>query len=330
MSFKGLKYIICLLTIISCKQSENPPVYYTPDILASFSDFGTETFFSNISDIERNGNKYYFLDIVQNKVFCTDTLFNLLFSFIEEGEAESEATGLNKLSIFNDTLYVGDVSSGKIMVFNTNGKFIKSFRTDLWGIGDFFANDKEIIMFSDDDSLIDHPIAILNKATNEKSYIGSKADRNFKNPDRHVLNIDGSSFASIYAENWPIIEIYSSKGELLFYKDLSYLDLFTSVLDYSDLKIKNEQNTNVVLVPHAYYTHGILYLLISTMDKDNTWFSNHVMECILNNSEKSITVKRIIELDKNKWYESLYVDVDNNVLLAADHTNSSIDKYPLE
>ena len=296
--------------------------------IGSISQFSDGIYFQEVFDIEEYKGNYYFLDGAINRIFCTDKELNYKYSFVSNGGADFEATGLGSMAIFQDTLYVSDISASKLMMFDIQGKFIQSYRTELWGIGDFFVNEKEIIVFNDEIMYRSNPLMRFDKHSKVRNYFGSEAKDIYKNPDRHILSLNNNKLISIYAENRPIIEIYSNDGKILIRKDLGHLHIFKSVLEYYEEKVKNNPLVDLVLIPDAYYSDGHLYLLVTNMDKERKWYSNNIIDCEINEDDNVITPIRIIQL-KDGWHESIYVNTHSKELLTGNDTEGLIEKYIL-
>ncbi|NJL13281.1 MAG: hypothetical protein HC913_09965 [Microscillaceae bacterium] len=295
--------------------------------IASKSDLGKNIYFQGIDDIEKIDGSFYLLDSDINKIFCTDEDLNYKFSFMESGGAEYEATGSVRIACFNEVIYVADVSAGKIMLFDKNGKFLKNHRSDHWGIGDFFVFDAGIATFNDNENYKEKPFMIWNEVKGTKSFFGKKADKRLKNADRHLIRLSKGKMMSVYAENRPIIEIYSDEGEQLSEKDLGDLALFNPVLRYYEKDIEKNPSTALVLIPDIYYTSGKLYLLITYMNSKEEWFSDVVIECEVNIDRNKIQATKIIKLDKKQWYESLFIDAESETLFVGGE--AIIEKYSL-
>lgn len=296
------------------------------------SEFGEGVYFGGITDIDKIGENYYFLDADNNKIICAGSDLGYKFQFIEEGGAEFEAQGLQTMGGFLDTLYISDVSKGRVMVFDKLGQFVESYRSGLWGIGDFFVDKADIFVFNDDNNARDKPIMQFDKYQKTFISFGEAADEDFKNPDRHILPLNDQKFLSIYAENRPVIEFYDRDGTLIAKQDLSYLNIFQQVLTTYEEGKKNP-NVDLVIIPDAHYTDGHLYLLVSRTEKregaKDEWFSYQIIDCIVDESNNLVRPKKVLELDRECWYESFFVDAQKGFILAGNHTYTYIEKYPL-
>ncbi len=304
------------------KKGELPVANIEP--MQVIEDFGRDIYFQDIVDIEKINSRFLFLDGVGNRVFCTNEHFAYLFSFIEEGGAENEAKGLQSMAVFRDTIYVADVSAGKIMTFDVSGGFIESYPSLLLGIGDFAVGQNNIIVYNDN-NMLSEELILLNKHQLTRQHM-PLVSSGYNKPDRHILLLDEGDVLCVFAENKPIIEIYSQEGKLLSHTDLSYLDIFKPVMAYYEEEIKHDPKTDLVLIPDASICNNHLFLLVTHMDENSEWHSRYILECQI--TQNVITPIKLI-LPKEGWYESVYVDCNNGYIVLGNTADVLIAKFSL-
>ncbi len=319
------KYYLALLILLSaCSSGPGKLPEIRAQKISTHKDFGEGWYFQDILDMEKYGDSlYFFLDGDANKIFCTDNKLQYLNSFIQEGGAPDEAVGLQSMALSQDTLFVADVSAGKIMLFDIRGVFNGSFNTGPLGIGDFCITPNKLMIYADDEP--PPRLLVINKRSLQPDYL-SLVDYGLKQPDRHVLYPGKKTVIVVTAENRPVVEIYNLQGRLRQKIDLSYLKLFETTLAYYEKEIKNNPQADLVLIPDAAYCDNHLYLLVTYLDQNLEWHSNVVIDCQIN--EQDIRPERIITL-ADRWYEAVLVDCAQHQILAANSQDVLLETYLL-
>lgn len=320
----GFFYPVLFIILAACNNDPGALPEIQAQKIGSREDFGKGWYFQDILDIEKFGDSlYFFLDGSANKIFCTDNKLQYLYSFVQEGKAPYEAVGLQSMALSQDTLFVTDVSAGKIMMFDTRGVFAGSFNTGPLGIGDFCTTPGEVMIYADDEP--PPRLLVINKRSLRPTYL-PLADHGLEQPDRHVLYPGNKTIIVVTAENRPVVEIYNLQGRLQQKIDLSYLKLFETTLTYYEKEIKNNPQADLVLIPDVAYCNHHLYLLVSYLDQNQEWHSNAIIACQI--SEQDIRPERIITL-ADRWYEALLVDGSQRQILAANGQDVLLETYLL-
>lgn len=106
----------------------------------------------NVKQTVIKNNRIY---ILSDGVFCFDINGKFIFSINKKGHSRNEYVAINNINIIDDTLYLYDNISNKILTFNSNnGKFISFARFSsgiaaVYGLKDMYVIDRHTMLYND-------------------------------------------------------------------------------------------------------------------------------------------------------------------------------------
>ena len=157
--------IICslpfILSLTGCsKARQQPKELSLQEELSIGVESGDEyEMFSEIGDVSLDSEEnIYILDSKEGKVHKYDTNGNFLKSLeVKRGEGPREASYLHRLSVTQKgRVFVLDMNTGKILVFNEEFEWVRSFKTDFRSIDILPYSEEKFIIFGIKDDNVFH------------------------------------------------------------------------------------------------------------------------------------------------------------------------------
>ncbi len=153
--------LLLILSLTGCsKARQQPKELSLQEELSIGVESGDEhEMFSEIGDVSLDSEEnIYILDSKEGKVHKYDTNGNFLKSLeVKRGEGPREASYLHRLAVTQKgRVFVLDMNTGKILVFNEEFEWVRSFKTDFRSIDILPYTEEELIVFGIKDENVFH------------------------------------------------------------------------------------------------------------------------------------------------------------------------------
>ncbi len=153
--------LLLILSLTGCsKARQQPKELSLQEELSIGVESGAEhEMFAEIGDVSLDSEEnIYILDGKEGKVHKYDTNGNFLQSLeIKRGEGPREASYVHRLAVTQKgRVFVLDMNTGKILVFNEEFEWIRSFKTDFRSIDILPYTEEEFIVFGIKDENVFH------------------------------------------------------------------------------------------------------------------------------------------------------------------------------
>lgn len=283
------KYVLIIITysmlFISCSTKERVPFKESKSLI-SVTQLSDSSFISkSLTNFEVYKDKIYFSDTYNSRICCIDSNLNIINIYGSPGRGPGEFMYPDYFSIHNDSIYVSDPITHKIIVFALNNS---SFSRE------FYLEDKQFIhrkFFIDEKNhfyistaFSDYPITVYDLMGRIIKKIGDKYETTMTKNERakemrHLLLLKNTLIISVMFSK-PYIELYNLNGGKIIKHDISQVDIVNDVLDYF-----GESKPKSLGVP-TIFDYAVL-------DGNNIYLS------LLRKYKGSITYDNILELEIN-------------------------------
>ncbi len=319
---------LLLLALLSC-QNDLPQNDINATLISSVDELGDGNYFSKIGDFIQHNDDLIIMDLSGGQIIRSD------FDLNYHGQIGSFGGGPQEYS--NPTygyshedgkFYCYDPGNGKFLIFSDDYQTIDYKPFKFYALGEFFIK-KDILYFFDRNTDQDPLFQYSFDSEKVVKNFGKHAPKEIHQPLR-FLTPTKNGFLSIFAENKPIIEVYSDQGEFIREFDFTDIPLITE-----NLSIDTKKNFSVkgnvaafisykVLVWDLVFEDDKLYLLTTSKKDEESAKSNTILQ--FNWDGEEVVYERIITLPEKGWYSRFTKIPKENTFIAFDEINGTIDK----
>lgn len=258
---KQILLVIFCFTLASCKKKYPDAIALEP--IQKISVLSDSTFFGDIADMEFSDGYMYLVDN-SPQIFQLSKGLELTGRIDQAGKGPGEFTGISKISLIEDSLFVYDRTQTKILVFDSANNFVREFTPNFTTPTIAVNNRSQIYLSTPSKSKI---ITVLNKRGEEINAFGEqtvgKQDVNVRRNER-LLFINDNKLVAVPKSD-PFVKVYNLKGDLLSKKKIDHPLLQKRVSNIEDsYKDINNAGWLTILFKDANVHNNKLYLLIHT------------------------------------------------------------------
>ena len=342
---RKIDYAIFLSVLIgfsSCgsKESSIPSIELEP--VKSIDRFGDQAFVSDdIKSIVSHNGDYYFLDRKSSVVIRTDGDLRFKTSYGRRGRGPGEAIFVESFGVGSDKVYLdGSLCNYNVFDLET-GNCIQTIAYDD-NIGHrpvsqrILVDDNSIIAsYNGEYTINETPVVALDSSGHFiGAYRGNAEGDNpttKANTDRDIFKTGEGKYLSL-VKNSPTIDLYDGNLNHRGTIDLSEIGVVKSRMNQIERFRKKDDNPNTVhyLFKDSYYSDGFLYILCYSENtgasKNNPVQCNTVVKLALSEDDYIHLADFILP---DPWYNTICVDPDGKVLIAANTLKSEIELFNL-
>lgn len=341
MNLVNLTFVIIILLFCSNCSKKSTKYNVKSEIVfleknKEITNFSDSIFLANVLDIEIIDGQYHFADYAQNSVFILNKNWELQSVFGRKGSGPSEFDGLSNISYNQNYIYVSDMESSSIKVFDKKLKFVNTLKTPhlVTASLEFTVDDSSFFyQYSNRYAMINkydsYGEILTTYGDFEKDYtIKTKKRNNYQTNQWHAILSNKKLYSINLCE--PLILVYEKEsGKKIGSYDLSKVDILQNRLKYIDKEIEADPyaNSNFILFGDVIVKDNDLYLLLTNNDNQrNKVLSNQILHLRLVD-ESNFEEVAVYQLNPYGWYEAFTIDADQ--LIAFDSYSSSIEVYQI-
>ncbi len=306
----------CLLLLSACKVdgSDSKVVQLTGLSVDQLSD---GRFLTEISSIVPASDGVIFVgDQAARQVIVLDSLLQVRKIFGRVGEGPGEFHFLGSLVIRNDTVFVSD--GRRINMFSPDGVFHRSVPIPK-GIYSNFCVDKTGNIFVSDPRG-ERPVVSYDRYGNQRFEFGTRLVNssfdihNRLSSVRHLHNYKEDLIIAVGSAR-PVIEIYSSDGQLDSSLDLSNHSLFKSRLNYSEELHRSEPEARriVATIQASHVWRDKLFLVVLSGPRGNV-SANRVMVIDLATLALEDSIELVAAEKPLPWISAIGTDHEGSII----------------
>lgn len=315
-----------VIFFISCSQ-DLPNRHLLPH--KSIERLSDSTYFSSVvSNITLYKNNIFLSDCFNSRIICLDSNYNVIRTLGTPGRGPGEFLTPDQFGIINDSLYVYDQSTKKILVFTVDGKYCREFILRKYPkIFSRFAMSKNGEIFVST-PLFEYPITVYDLKGDIKYGVGLKQNDKLSIRERMAglrhLSLFNDKYIIASVISRPEIEIYSLKGKIVKKMDLSHIDILKDLLNHFNWN-KESGGIPSVFSDMSIYQNN-LYLLTASFF-NGIVHTNVIIKCELNQLNISPSTTYTLSHREGKPDLYLYVGATSNSIISFIQATQSLDIF---
>ena len=315
-----------VIFFISCSQ-DLPNRHLLPH--KSIERLSDSTYFSSVvSNITLYKNNIFLSDCFNSRIICLDSNYNVIRTLGTPGRGPGEFLTPDQFGIINDSLYVYDQSTKKILVFTVDGKYCREFILRKYPkIFSRFAMSKNGEIFVST-PLFEYPITVYDLKGDIKYGVGLKQNDKLSIRERMAglrhLSLFNDKYIIAIVTSRPEIEIYNLKGRIVKKMDLSHIDILKDLLNHFNWN-KESGGIPSVFSDMSIYQNN-LYLLTASFF-NGIVHTNVIIKCELNQLNISPSTTYTLSHREGKPDLYLYVGATSNSIISFIQANQSLDIF---
>ena len=315
-----------VIFFISCSQ-DLPNRHLLPH--KSIERLSDSTYFSSVvSNITLYKNNIFLSDCFNSRIICLDSNYNVIRTLGTPGRGPGEFLTPDQFGIINDSLYVYDQSTKKILVFTVDGKYCREFILRKYPkIFSRFAMSKNGEIFVST-PLFEYPITVYDLKGDIKYGVGLKQNDKLSIRERMAglrhLSLFNDKYIIAIVTSRPEIEIYNLKGRIVKKMDLSHIDILKDLLNHFNWN-KESGGIPSVFSDMSIYQNN-LYLLTASFF-NGIVYTNVIIKCDLNQLNISPSTTYTLSHREGKLDLYLYVGATSNSIISFIQATQSLDIF---
>lgn len=315
-----------VIFFISCSQ-DLPNRHLLPH--KSIERLSDSTYFSSVvSNITLYKNNIFLSDCFNSRIICLDSNYNVIRTLGTPGRGPGEFLTPDQFGIINDSLYVYDQSTKKILVFTVDGKYCREFLLRKYPkIFSRFAMSKNGEIFVST-PLFEYPITVYDLKGDIKYGVGLKQNDKLSIRERMAglrhLSLFNDKYIIAIVTSRPEIEIYNLKGRIVKKMDLSHIGILKDLLNHFNWN-KESGGIPSVFSDMSIYQNN-LYLLTASFF-NGIVHTNVIIKCDLNQLNISPSTTYTLSHREGKPDLYLYVGATSNSIISFIQATQSLDIF---